>query len=172
MTPVIVGIDLSFRNTGVAVLAGGKVKQLFTIQTDSKMTDIEACRFLFHSLQSLNYMLSEEYGEDYLYSVEIPAACGAQAPKANRAAGYAVATMSPLLRKKDVLLKAWDIKKLVGQPKVTGPARKKLNLALAYKLYPEANWKMRNNAPMAKEEHKADAVLLAHIARQRLRLDH
>jgi len=157
----IIGIDPSLRNTGLALLSENEVR-LFQISTSKEDHDFLAGKQVSDWLSN---MLEQLWSPGTEIVFEMPA--GSQSQRASRAGGVIIGVLSSVLGLyHNTYLGASAIKKFVGSPEVKGSQRKALNVAKAYELYPNANWDVDSKGyPKRKEEHKADALLLAHIWR-------
>lgn len=168
----LIGLDLAFSNVGVAecwISCGAlEVYNTHTVTTTPKESILVRSEELYTKLCEV----ITQYPQDKLtVSVEVPA--GSQSAHAAKALSAATAVLGclkatyPLV--KFIELSTREIKRLVGHKEVKGTARKKLNIQKAVELYPTAPFK-RNKAGevLSKEEHVADAVLLAHIALERI----
>jgi len=155
----IIGIDPSLRNTGVAFICNNEVG-LFQLSTTKEDHDFVAGRKVAYWLSNL---IGQLWSPGTPVIFEMPA--GSQSQRASRAGGVIIGVLGSVLTPyPNNYLGPSAIKKFVGQPEVSGAKRKALNIEKAYSLYPHANWDTDSKGyPKRKEEHKADALLLAHI---------
>lgn len=158
----IIAFDLSFSNTGVAIINTlTKEVVLDQVSTSPKQTFTQRIKALRDGLEEL--WRAYRHLQPYVV-VEVPK--GSQSARAAKcgAAATAIFYCSPFADLPMSVYGPKDIKSFVGYPHVKGTARKKLNIDKAFELYPDAPWRLnKDDYPMSLEEHKADAILLNHI---------
>lgn len=155
----IIGIDPSLRHTGVALLGPTEIK-LWQLDTSKDDHDYVCAKAIHKWLSNL---LGQLWSPGTKIVFEMPT--GSQSARASKASGVVLGVLASVLEGYDCdSLSVNAIKKFVGEPHVKGHNRKKLNIKTAYELYPHAPWDTCSKGfPKRKEEHKADALLLAHI---------
>lgn len=164
-----IGLDLSLRNTGIAILHWDEVerpKAVFvdTVTTTNKETVYKSCLKLAEGLKDI--IADSVHTENYLGAEFMN---GSQSASAMKALGASIGVLCGLSvafnTKPYSTFGPKDIADLVGFPKVTGKSRKRYNIDLADELYPDNSMarNKRTGLIMAKEEHKADAILIAHL---------
>ena len=163
----IIGIDPSLRHTGVALLSPNEVK-LWQFDTNKDDHDYVCAK---NMQRWLSCLLEQLYSPGTLISFEMPT--GSQSARASKASGVVIGVLASVL---DIYechsFSVNAIKKFVGEPHIKGANRKKLNIRAAYELYPDAPWDVCSKGlPKRKEEHKADALLLAHLLAVKLASD-
>jgi Holliday junction resolvasome RuvABC endonuclease subunit len=157
----IVSIDPSLRNTALVYseLTDGVVKVIdsVTIETEkSKLKQVRASSDLIHRCDVLHRHVNkflEKHSPEIIF-VETPS--GSQSASGMKNYGvscYMIATLTP----RAIEVTPTEVKKAtVG----TKTASKHEMIAWAFEKHPEAPWTLRNDFPLAKQEHMADAIAI------------
>ena len=157
----IVSIDPSLRNTALVYseLTDGVVKVIdsVTIETEkSKLKQVRASSDLIHRCDVLHRHVNkflEKHSPEIIF-VETPS--GSQSASGMKNYGvscYMIATLTP----RAIEVTPTEVKKAtVG----TKTASKNEMIAWAFEKHPEAPWTLRNDFPLAKQEHMADAIAI------------
>ncbi len=157
----IVSIDPSLRNTALVYseLTDGVVKVIdsVTIETEkSKQKQVRASSDLIHRCDVLHRHVNkflEKHSPEIIF-VETPS--GSQSASGMKNYGvscYLIATLTP----RAIEVTPTEVKKAtVG----TKTASKNEMIAWAFEKHPEAPWILRNEFPLAKQEHMADAIAI------------
>jgi|TARA_R110002074_G_scaffold395660_1_gene584308 Holliday junction resolvasome RuvABC endonuclease subunit len=157
----IVSIDPSLRNTALVYseLTDGVVKVIdsVTIETEkSKLKQVRASSDLIHRCDVLHRHVNkflEKHSPEIIF-VETPS--GSQSASGMKNYGvscYMIATLTP----RAIEVTPTEVKKAtVG----TKTASKHEMIAWAFEKHPEAPWTLRNEFPLAKQEHMADAIAI------------
>ncbi len=157
----IVSIDPSLRNTALVYseLTDGVVKVIdsVTIETEkSKLKQVRASSDLIHRCDVLHRYVNkflEKHSPEIIF-VETPS--GSQSASGMKNYGvscYLIATLTP----RAIEVTPTEVKKAtVG----TKTASKNEMIAWAFEKHPEAPWILRNEFPLAKQEHMADAIAI------------
>lgn len=163
----IIGIDPSFRHTGVALLTPSEIK-FWQFDTNKDDHDFVSATLLTKGLGNL---IDQLWSPGTEIAFEMPV--GSQSARASKASGVVLGVLASVLDDYNYhYFSANAIKKFVGEPHIKGANRKKLNINAAFDLYPNAPWdKCSRGLPKRKEEHKADALLLAHLLAVKLASD-
>jgi len=157
----IVSIDPSLRNTALVYseLTDGVVKVIdsVTIETEkSKQKQVRASSDLIQRCDVLHRHVNkflEKHSPEIIF-VETPS--GSQSASGMKNYGvscYLIATLRP----RAIEVTPTEVKKAtVG----TKTASKHEMIAWAFDKHPEAPWTLRNDFPLAKQEHMADAIAI------------
>ena len=157
----IVSIDPGLRNTALVYseLTDGVVKVIdsVTIETEkSKQKQVRASSDLIHRCDVLHRYVNkflEKHSPEIIF-VETPS--GSQSASGMKNYGvscYLIATLTP----RAIEVTPTEVKKAtVG----TKTASKHEMIAWAFEKHPEAPWTLRNEFPLAKQEHMADAIAI------------
>ena len=157
----IVSIDPSLRNTALVYseLTDGVVKVIdsVTIETEkSKQKQVRASSDLIQRCDVLHRHVNkflEKHSPEIIF-VETPS--GSQSASGMKNYGvscYLIATLTP----RAIEVTPTEVKKAtVG----TKTASKHEMIAWAFDKHPEAPWTLRNDFPLAKQEHMADAIAI------------
>jgi len=160
-----IGIDLSLSNTGIAIIRGTECLELYTITTDASKTFVERCQELY---TELSYLASIYIDKPCQWSIEWPG--GSQSARAGKFMAACTGVMASVVVQYELTnitnYTPFSIKKFVGSPEIKGTKRKNLNIQKADELYPEAPFnKNKKGDILKKDEHVADALLLAHMGK-------
>ena len=157
----IVSIDPSLCNTCLVyseiVYGVIRIVDSVTIETEkSKLKQVRASSDLIHRCDVLNRGVQEyidRWNPEIIF-VETPS--GSQSASGMKNYGvscYMIATLSP----RAIEVTPTEVKKATVGSKT---ASKHEMIAWAFEKHPEAPWTLRNDFPLAKQEHMADAIAI------------